>query len=62
MIMIIYNVAANYFPVSLTCVASKILKHVLTSQLMTFAETHNLFHLNQHISEKLMDVKSNLSS
>ena len=41
-------VAANYRPVSLTCVASKILEHILTSQLMTFAETHNVFHPNQH--------------
>ena len=48
MITIIYHVAANQCPVSLTCVASKILEHILTSQLMTFEKTHNLFHPNLH--------------
>ena len=40
--------AANYRPVSLTCVTSKIMEHILTSQLMSLAESTDLFHTNQH--------------
>ena len=40
--------ASNYRPVSLTCVVSKVMEHILTSQLMTYAEHHNIFHSNQH--------------
>ena len=42
----LYMITIIYCSHSLTCVASKILKHILTSQLMTFEETHNLFHPN----------------
>ena len=42
------SAAANYRPVSLTCVTSKIMEHILTSQLMRFAEENDIFHQNQH--------------
>jgi hypothetical protein len=34
--------AANYRPVSLTCICSKIMEHIITSQLKTFAEDNNI--------------------
>ena len=40
--------ASNYRLVSLTYVVSKVMEHILTSQLMTYAEHHNIFHSNQH--------------
>ena len=40
--------AANYRPISLTCVTCKVLEHILTSQLMRFAENRKIFHPNQH--------------
>ena len=63
--------AANYRPVSLTCVTSKIMEHVLTSQLMRFAETNEIFHPNQHgfrrnhgcekqLIELISDISANL--
>ena len=41
-------VAANYIPVSLTCVTSTIMEHILTSQLMRHAQENDIFHPNQH--------------
>ena len=42
------SAAPNYRPVSLTYVTSKIMEHILTSQLTRFAEENNIFHPNQH--------------
>ena len=39
---------ANYRPISLTCVSSKILEHIVTNHLMTFADQHNILFENQH--------------
>ena len=41
-------VAANYIPVSLTCVTSTIMEHILTSQLMRLAQEKDIFHPYQH--------------
>ena len=41
-------VAANYRPVGLTCVTSKIMEHISTGQLMRHAEKSCIFHSNQH--------------
>ena len=38
----------NYRPVSLTSVACKVLEHIITSHLMTYAEDRSLLHPNQH--------------
>ena len=40
--------AANYRPASLTCVTIKIMEHILTNQLMSFAANSVLFHTKQH--------------
>ena len=52
------SAAANYRPVNLTCVTSKIMEHILTNQLMRFAEENNIFHSNQHGFRRNMDAKS----
>ena len=39
---------SNYRPVSLTCVVSKVLEHIVTSQLTSYAESQGLFFKNQH--------------
>ena len=60
--MPIYNrkkfVAANYRLACLTSVTSKILKHILTSQLMRHTEENKIFHPNQHGFRKNMDVRN----
>ena len=39
---------SNYRPISLTCVTSKVLEHIVTSHIMCFAERENLLFENQH--------------
>ena len=38
----------NYRPVSLTCVASKVMEHVVVSSLMRHLDRHNILHTRQH--------------
>ena len=40
--------ASNYRPVSLTCVVSKVLEHIVTSHMMNYAEEHKLLFRDQH--------------
>ena len=61
--------AVNYRPVSLTCVNSKIMKHISTSQLMPFAEGTGLFYTNQHgfrenhgWNKQLMELTANITN
>ena len=39
---------SNYRPISLTCIASKLMEHVLASNIMSHAETHDLLYHLQH--------------
>ena len=39
---------ANYRPISLTCVVSKIMEHVVCSNIMNFASRHNILYKLQH--------------
>jgi hypothetical protein len=39
---------ANYRPVSLTAVSSKILEHIIVSQIMDHLDRQNILHENQH--------------
>jgi len=39
---------ANYRPVSLTCVVSKVMEHIIVSSMMRHLEGNNLLHDNQH--------------
>lgn len=38
----------NYRPISLTCIASKMLEHIVTSHIMKFIEGNKLLHPKQH--------------
>ncbi len=40
--------AINYRPISLTCICSKLLEHVITSNLMTHLEINKILHDRQH--------------
>ena len=41
-------VAANYRPVSLTCISSKVLEHIVTSHIMKHTHTNNILSDFQH--------------
>ena len=38
----------NYRPISLTCIASKVLEHIVTSHIMKFMERNNILFPQQH--------------
>ena len=38
----------NYRPISLTCVASKLMEHIISSCIMSHASQHNLLYPLQH--------------
>ena len=40
--------ASNYRPVSLTCIASKLMEHIITSNIMNHANRHNILYKYQH--------------
>ena len=42
------SLAANYRPISLTCVSCKIMEHIITSNVMRHASTHNILYNLQH--------------
>ena len=39
---------AKYRPISLTCIRSKLLEHIITKSIMSHQEHHNLFYHLQH--------------
>ena len=42
------SLVANYRPISLTCVSCKIIEHIITSNVMRHASTHNILYHLQH--------------
>lgn len=42
------SIAANYRPVSLTCICSKLMEHILVSNMMSHLESHNILYEWQH--------------
>ena len=40
--------ASNYRPISLTCVACKVMEHIVTSQVMRHAKQHSILYRLQH--------------
>ena len=39
---------ANYRPISLTCIISKVMEHIICSNIMAHANTHNILYSLQH--------------
>jgi len=39
---------SNYRPISLTCIASKLMEHILVSNIMSFYDEHNILSQFQH--------------
>ena len=39
---------SNYRPISLTCVISKVMEHIISSNIMSHANTHNILYPLQH--------------
>ena len=53
-------VASNYRPVSLTCVACKLLEHILCSEIRKFLDEHGILTLYQHGFRKFFSCESQL--
>ena len=47
---------ANYRPISLTCICSKLLGHVITKSMMSHLEHHNLLY---HLQHQVMWIAAN---
>ena len=42
------QVASNYRPISLTCICSKLMEHIVVSSIMSHLENNNILHQRQH--------------
>ena len=42
------TIAANYRPISLTCICYKLFEHIMTRHVMPHAENHDIFYGLQH--------------
>ena len=42
------HIAANYRPVSLTCICCKLLEHIISSNIMQHLDQNNILHKKQH--------------
>jgi hypothetical protein len=51
---------ANYRPISLTSVCSKLLEHILHSQIMKHLDHHNILSNQQHVFRKQRATESQL--
>ena len=47
------SLACNYRPVSLTCVPSKLLEHIVCSNIMAHLDEHRLLSDNQHAIQEM---------
>ena len=54
------HVTANYRPVSLTCVACKLLEHIVCSHIMSFLQKHELLTPLQHGFRKAHSCETQL--
>ena len=64
---------ANYRPISLTCITSKLMEHIICSSVMSFATANNIFYALQHgfrskrscesqLLEFIQDVSTNMQN
>ena len=49
---------ANYRPISLTCICSKLLEHIITKSIMSHLEHHNLLYHLQHGFRRFKSMNS----
>ena len=42
------SVAENYRPISLTCICSKLMEHIIVSNIMQYADKNDILKINQH--------------
>ena len=61
--------AANYRPISLTCISCKLMEHIITSQIMKHARDHDILYTLQHgfrdkrsCETQLLEFASDISS
>ena len=54
------NDPANYIPISLTCIASKLFEHIVTSNLMGHLGNHDILYEKQHGFKKGRSCDSQL--
>ena len=57
--------AINYRPISLTCIACKLMEHIITSHIMKHADTHNILYPLQHetqLIECVDDITRNIDA
>ena len=50
----------NYRLISLTCIASKVMEHIVTSHIMKFVEGNSLPYLKQHGFEAKLSCETQL--
>ena len=53
-------IAANYRPISLTCICCKLFEHVVTSHIMKHAEMHNILYACQHGFRSMLSCETQL--
>ena len=53
---------SNYRPISLACIASKLMEHIIVSNIMDYIDIHNILSPQQHGSGQNTAVRLNLAS
>ena len=51
----------NYRPISLTCKSCKVMEHIVTSHIMTHADTHNIMYPLQHGFQRGLSCETQLT-
>jgi len=50
----------NYRPISLTCICSKIMEHIIASNIMQHADRNNILKINQHGFRRSLSCETQL--
>ena len=54
------SIAENYRPISLTCICSKIMEHIIVSNIMQHADRNNILKINQHGFRRRLSCETQL--
>ena len=54
------SLAENYRPISLTCICSKIMEHIIVSNIMQHADRNNILKINQHGFRRKLSCETQL--